>query len=311
MLCEKPYLPSNSNELALSSSDVASHAVALQDPAQSLPARFRALFALRSVGTDAACQAIIASFSTTDSALLRHELAFCLGQMRSSMAVPVLETILSDQAEDPMVRHEAGEALGAIALKSSLSILRQHLHDPEPAVRETCQLAINNIELDNGPGSVHCPCQDDLLFGSVDPAPALTNRLSIGELQLLLLDDSAPLFSRYRAMFSLRNRATPDAVTVLCHGLSSDTQSALFRHEIAYVLGQLQNPLAIPALEGRLADQGEVAMVRHECAEALGSIATAECRTILHCYLSDQQRVVRESCQVALDMWDWENSKEQ
>ena len=43
-------------------------------------------------------------------------------------------------------------------------------------------------------------------------------------------------------------------------------------------------------------------MVRHECAETLGSIGTEECREILQTYLHDPERVVRESCEVALDI---------
>ena len=51
-------------------------------------------------------------------------------------------------------------------------------------------------------------------------------------------------------------------------------------------------------------------MVRHECAEALGSIAQDECREILEQYLHDCAQVVKESCQVALDMCEYENSPE-
>lgn len=45
-------------------------------------------------------------------------------------------------------------------------------------------------------------------------------------------------------------------------------------------------------------------MVRHEAAEALGGIATDECFPILQEYAKrmDVPRVVRESCEVALDM---------
>jgi HEAT repeat protein len=45
-------------------------------------------------------------------------------------------------------------------------------------------------------------------------------------------------------------------------------------------------------------------MVRHEAAEALGSIATPEVLTTLKAHASpeEQSRVVRESCEVALDM---------
>lgn len=49
-------------------------------------------------------------------------------------------------------------------------------------------------------------------------------------------------------------------------------------------------------------------MVRHECAEALGSIATPECTRILENYLKDEERVVKESCIVALDISEYENS---
>ena len=51
-------------------------------------------------------------------------------------------------------------------------------------------------------------------------------------------------------------------------------------------------------------------MVRHECAEALGSIATADCLPVLETFCHDQEQVVRESCMVALDMYQSEVSQE-
>jgi len=47
-------------------------------------------------------------------------------------------------------------------------------------------------------------------------------------------------------------------------------------------------------------------MVRHEAAEALGGIATPEVLPHLREWMSkeDAPRVVRESCQVAIDMWE-------
>ncbi len=84
--------------------------------------------------------------------------------------------------------------------------------------------------------------------------------------------------------------------------------SALFRHEIAYVLGQMQHPAAVTALTKNLQDENENCMVRHECAEALGSIATEECIKVLEQYKADKEMVVKESCEVALDMCDYETS---
>lgn len=40
------------------------------------------------------------------SALLKHELAYCLGQMKLVSALPVLQAVLENLDEDPMVRHE-------------------------------------------------------------------------------------------------------------------------------------------------------------------------------------------------------------
>lgn len=86
--------------------------------------------------------------------------------------------------------------------------------------------------------------------------------------------------------------------------------SALFRHEIAFVLGQLQEEISIPYLQASLEDIEENEMVRHECAEALGAIATPDCLQILNRYLQDSKQVVRESCVIALDMCEYENSLE-
>jgi deoxyhypusine monooxygenase len=68
-------------------------------------------------------------------------------------------------------------------------------------------------------------------------------------------------------MFALRNRGTEEAVLQLASGFQDS--SALFRHEIAYVFGQMQHPASVPSLIATLSKPGESDMVRHECAEAL------------------------------------------
>jgi deoxyhypusine monooxygenase len=95
---------------------------------------------------------------------------------------------------------------------------------------------------------------------------------------------------------------------IFCLNKGLKCKSALFRHEIAYVLGQIQSPLSVSVLKENLEDESESHMVRHECAEALGSVATDECMTILNKYLNDKEKVVKESCEVALDITDYEKS---
>ena len=87
--------------------------------------RFRALFTLKSLKTPRAIEIIsegelrrivcctisgrlmrqLVGFKD-ESALLKHELAYCLGQIGDEKALPVLQNVLGDMKEDPMVRHE-------------------------------------------------------------------------------------------------------------------------------------------------------------------------------------------------------------
>jgi deoxyhypusine monooxygenase len=70
----------------------------------------------------------------------------------------------------------------------------------------------------------------------------------------------------------------------------------------------MQHPASVPGLTKCLENTNEVDMVRHECAEALGSIATDNVLQVLQKYRNDSQIVVKESCQVALDIYDYETS---
>ena len=80
----------------------------LQDAGRPLKDRFRALFTLRNLGGNRAIDLISQCFSDT-SALLKHELAYCLGQMQDEYAIPVLTRVLEDKTQEAMVRHEAGD----------------------------------------------------------------------------------------------------------------------------------------------------------------------------------------------------------
>jgi hypothetical protein len=51
------------------------------------------------------------------SALLKHELAYCLGQMKNTAALSTLQSVLADEREDPMVRHEVSSRSSVIACR--------------------------------------------------------------------------------------------------------------------------------------------------------------------------------------------------
>ncbi len=136
-------------------------------------------------------------------------------------------------------------------------------------------------------------------FGSVDPAPPSEEK-DVETLKQVLNNETERMFVRMRSVFALRNIGGKEAVDALCSGFSS--ASALLRHELAYVLGQMQDSRALPALNSRLEDLEEHVMVRHEAAEAMGAIGNQNSRKILNRFLYDPSIEVAESCEVALDL---------
>lgn len=289
------------------------------DGAVKLANRFRALFNLKCVAEEAANRdeahkAIdyIASCFQDSSELLKHEVAYVLGQTKDLYASKPLRQCLTDsENQQIMVRHEAAEALGALGDVDSLALLQQYYeNDPSIEIRQTCELAIDRIKWMQS-DKYKSEQLETSLYTSIDPAPPLATShesSKIDKLQHILNDQNEPLFERYRAMFRLRDLGTDEACLALASGFNDP--SALFKHEIAYVFGQMCNPVTVPSLIKVLKDESEAGMVRHEAAEALGSIATDECLPILQSFLNDKERVVRESAIVALDMYEYENSTE-
>ncbi len=142
-------------------------------------------------------------------------------------------------------------------------------------------------------------------FGSVDPAPA-SDGLVLEKLRASLCDEDERMFHRMRALFALRNIGGKDSVDALAAAF--DSSSALLKHEIAYVLGQMQDDHAVPHLINRLEDLGEDVMVRHEAAEALGAIGNRVAMSTLEKFAEDDEIVVAESCEVAIDLMNWVSS---
>lgn len=316
-------LPSRSTE----PDPVAPLRAALISEATPLAVRFRALFSLKHHASEQpptfytlpAIHAIAAALSSS-SALLKHELAYCLGQTSNLAAVPFLRNVLENKGEDAMCRHEAAEALGALGDLESLVLLRDMRDEAAEAeiVRETCEIAVGRIEWEHS-AKRKAERLRTSNFTSIDPAPTLaqgTHQHTIEDLQKQLLNTCLPLFDRYRAMFALRDLSSPPdlptavpAVKALASGFSD--HSALFRHEIAFVFGQLSHPASIPSLIATLRNNKEESMVRHEAAEALGSLGDEEgVEDILREFLGDPEQVVRESVVVALDMANFEKNGE-
>lgn len=279
---------------------------AVLDVSEPTGKRTRAIFYLRARGSLADLDVLLTALRNRhDSELMRHELAYVIGQFQMEEACETLHQVLADEGDDAMVRHEAAEALGTIGAVQSVPILEKFRTDPVPEVADTCQLALQLVQYKwaKANGTLLEGDVDGNPYLSEDPAPAAEKTVATVALRTILLDPTADMFARYRAMFSLRNRNTNEAALALAEALNDP--NALFQHEVAYVMGQMKNPVLVPALTTVLLDETQHRMVRHEAAEALGAIGTPECETLLKAYQDDHSQVVRESCKVALDIIDY------
>lgn len=288
-------------------------AACIRDEKEPVAKRIQCVYLLRQIGGSRAVKALAPALSST-SVLLSHEVAYILGQMQDLSALPFLTDTLANEKLDPITRHEAAEALAALSTEQALPILQKYLSDPCVEVRDTCQISVDRIAWREQHPELAATEKTASNFHSVDPAPGHMPALKdapVEQLGDLLCNPEKSLFDRYTAMFSLRNQNTEAAVLQLCRGFADN--SAVFRHEVAYVLGQIQHVASVPALAERLQDLNEHAMVRHEAAEALGSINDERCATLLEAFqAAEKDSIVKESCDVALSIAEyWEEFEAQ
>jgi deoxyhypusine monooxygenase len=148
------------------------------------------------------------------------------------------------------------------------------------------------------------------------PPPAYEEDTAINSLRKTLCSESEPLARRFRALFSLKHLACPPSPSPLpairAIAAAFVSPSALLKHELAYCLGQTKNLAAVPFLQQVLEDKDEDSMCRHEAAEALGAIGDEGVLSLLKDMRDDEEEVVvvRETCEIAVDRIEWENSEE-
>ena len=217
----------------------------LQNGNLSLPQKYRILFSLRNCSNASALNALLLALKD-DSALLRHDVAFALGQRQDTAAIQALKGLLEDPNEHCMVRHEAAEALGAIGTPECLRPVACQVASPVPEVAETCLLAQQRIQYFAGATGA-----EQSKFGSVDPTPPFPTATPAATLSETLLSSTSSLFDKYRALFALRDQGGDAAVDAMAACLRT-SRSTLLKHEVAYVLGQLLDKRGLACLRATL-----------------------------------------------------------
>ncbi|SCV72859.1 BQ2448_4396 [Microbotryum intermedium] len=196
------------------------------------------------------------------SALLGHELAYCLGQINDPYALPILQKVLENDDEHPMVRHEAAEAMGAISDLSSIPILKKYLDHPIAAIRETAEIAVAKIEWDNSeqgkkerrpnefnPINCSVTISDYSLrrFRIQSLHHHTGSKITIPESQSTFNDTIKSLSKRYRAMFALHNDGS-EAAELAASAQFGDARGSLRYKSTSLGIGMDQHGTNSPAL---------------------------------------------------------------
>ena len=117
--------------------------------------------------------------------LLKHEVAYVLGQMRLENAIETLINVLSNSLENEIVRHEAGEALGNFFYRDDIvDALEINCRCRCIPVEETCYLALQKIKMKSNYVSP---------FDSRDPALPLEG-MNLDEAKRIFLNDKECLY---------------------------------------------------------------------------------------------------------------------
>jgi len=261
---------------------------AIQLPTSSISFKMRNLFYLRSLESPEGSLCVQKCLGN-ESVLQDHEVAYILGQMKQPNSVDFLLALAGSDA-NVIVRHEAIEALRNFEDTALIPKLEKFIDDENAIISESAILALQKLrEGDKNAKQIS-------RYGSRDPAFPFR-----GDFETAIdLFTSGNIVEKYRAIFHFRDLNSKEAVDILARGFRDP--SDLLRHEVAFVLGQMENEHAVDALIDVLDNSEEKDIARHEAAEALGNIGTGRCIKCLEKYLDSDIQILRESAHVGLEI---------
>lgn len=294
----------------------------LKNPASSVASKYKGIFELKSIATIESQNCLIESFeSLDDSELLKHEIAYALGQMAFTAKIKeFLLSILLNEKEKSVVRHEAGEALANSGTSDLIPIFEKYaINYKIEEVNDTCSIGLEKLR-------TYDTLKD--LYGkkytkTLEPAAPFSKedlQLELekhgvkpddfyNNIQEYTLNGNVSLFNRYRAMYFLRNDNSKEAINILCNLLDKKNREftkTLLRHEVCFIFGQLEPESCLPTLEKVIVDETENEIVRHEAISAFAAISSD--KKLIEKYIEDKSRIVKESCLVGLNLIDyWKN----
>ncbi|KAK6588297.1 4xEZ_heat domain protein [Cryptosporidium xiaoi] len=225
--------------------------------------------------------------------MVRHEAGEAIAAIGDISSIDIIEKYLND--DSPAVRETCYLAQHSLKMKS----MKKEEGGSENDNLLYCEDESNDCN----------NISDFNAFNTRDPTPPNKSceTTQIESLVLDLLNGEMHLEKRYGALFALRNILTgvinsnqrsslisnnlkykngSEMVNYIANKIAEameyDNKSAVFRHECAFVLGQVQVISTADSLSRVVSNIMEESMVRHEAAFALGSVGSTDPRFCNH-----------------------------
>jgi deoxyhypusine monooxygenase len=287
----------------------------LRSPESSLTDKYDVVYHLRSWKCEEALTVLRDTYDCLGkSELLEHEVMYIFGQTISESSLDFLFKILNSPTEAPVVRHEAGEALGNYVLFKDRIIpeLLKYWDSDISVLKSTVRLAVRKLENFNESNNNY----DKYLQGTIEPAEPfneeqlaeyLTKReKSNSDLPDILIDENVEEYIKYRIMYTLRAKGDKDSAVILSKLLLSINHSKttpLMRHEVCFIMGQLDEKAKFDevriAIQENLENPNEDPIVRHEAILAYSQIWGID--EVIKKQREDPAPLVHESAQIVMN----------
>lgn len=294
-----------------------------ESPTEDVCRKYTAIMTLRHYGNDEAAKILEEGYKGLGtSELLRHDVMYCMGQMRAHNSVSFLLERMHDPQEKSIVRHEAGEALSNLTdiKEQVITELEKHWDSEDELLKSTVRVAVPKLK------SLHKDSRIGKKYGgTLEPAEPFNEEevrnyfqsqglpdpqnhaelLNQVQSQLLKPYSEVDEFTKYRLCYFLRDVCDLRSKEILSDLLSAENRkvtSALLRHELGFILGQVNNNEACihEALKKSSVDETEHPVVRHEAILAFYDITKDE--GFMDQFLVHDDQLIRESVEVATKM---------
>jgi deoxyhypusine monooxygenase len=245
--------------------------------------RIQAMFKIMSYNTPESVKLISEILFSDKCELVRHEAAFCLGELNFEESRKSLIKSLKIE-QSPVVIHECLVALGIIGKKDDIDLMKKFISNKSPIIKNSAIIGIERIK-------------QNYFFDKKENE----TREEFKKRLISLIENTKNLNDFIQITFKLMTFEDEESVKNLFK-IYNKTNCPIVKHEVAFCLGEMRTELAKKTLF-EILDIEKDPVVLHEALFALGTYKklSEEEIKILNKFKEHKDYIVSESANIALD----------